>query len=94
VHGATGVEIFDRGSRWKLIDQINAGTAQGNGRVVNEKTPLDPVRLLPSEAATLQSYPEGFQFSGGKGKQFQQIGNAVPPLLAQRILEALWKEVA
>ena len=51
-------------------------------------------RITVAEAATLQSYPPGFVFAGNKGKQGLQIGNAVPPLLAQRVLEHLWKEAA
>lgn len=53
-----------------------------------------PIRVTPEEAALLQSYPAGFEFKGSKGKRFLQIRNAVPPLLAQRILEALWAEPA
>ena len=52
------------------------------------------VKVTTEEAATLQSYPPGFVFAGNKGKQGLQIGNAVPPLLAQRVLERLWWEVA
>jgi len=43
-------------------------------------------RLTAEEAATLQSYPQGFTFTG---KKFLQIGNAVPPLMAEAILAAL-----
>jgi DNA (cytosine-5)-methyltransferase 1 len=43
-------------------------------------------RLAVEEAATLQSYPTGFTWTG---KPFLQIGNAVPPLLAEHILSAL-----
>jgi DNA-cytosine methyltransferase len=39
-------------------------------------------RLLPGEAARLQSFPDHFRFSGGETSIFNQIGNAVPPLLA------------
>jgi DNA (cytosine-5)-methyltransferase 1 len=43
-------------------------------------------RVTVAEAAALQSYPPGFEFAGTKTKQFLQIGNAVPPLLAEAIL--------
>ena len=43
-------------------------------------------RVTVAEAAALQSYPPGFEFAGTKTKQFLQIGNAVPPLMAEAIL--------
>lgn len=46
-------------------------------------------KLTAREAATLQTFPQDFEFAGNKGEVFQQIGNAVPPLLAAVILEAL-----
>ena len=46
-------------------------------------------RLTPAECATLQSYPPDLNWAGGKTKQFLQIGNAVPPLLAEHVLAAL-----
>jgi DNA (cytosine-5)-methyltransferase 1 len=37
------------------------------------------------EAARLQSFPDGFRFSGTMNPAFKQIGNAVPPLLAKAL---------
>lgn len=41
------------------------------------------------EAARLQSFPDGFTFSGSMNPAFRQIGNAVPPLLAFHLARAL-----
>lgn len=48
----------------------------------------DGIRLTVEEAACLQSYPDGFAWVGSRTATFQQIGNAVPPLLAEAVLRA------
>lgn len=58
---------------------------------MSEKYHGDAVNCTPEENAVLQSYPTEppFIWCGSKSKVFLQIGNAVPPLLAQHILAAL-----
>ncbi len=47
--------------------------------------PTEDRAISIREAARLQSFPDNFIFSGTKDSQYQQIGNAVPPLLSLAI---------
>lgn len=47
------------------------------------------IRITVQEAALLQTFPGDYPWQGGLGQQFQQVGNAVPPLLAAHLLADL-----
>lgn len=66
---------------------VIAGGLHGGGR--SHLHPFIPRTLSPRECARLQTFPDGYEFGGTPARQFTQIGNAVPPLLAYWIGRAI-----
>lgn len=61
---------------------------------IGSKYAPNTVNITSEEGAVLQSYPRDFPFQGSKTVKDLQIGNAVPPLLAEHILRTfILKEV-
>jgi DNA (cytosine-5)-methyltransferase 1 len=46
-------------------------------------------RLTVEEAAAIQTFPSDMQWSGPQSARFRQIGNAVPPVLAWHVAQAV-----
>jgi len=49
--------------------------------------PTEDRLLTLRECARLQTFPDGFVFAGSAASRIQQIGNAIPPLLARTVAE-------
>lgn len=93
------IEMRSEIAEWRWVD-APASTVAGDPRITarehhfHGQQSATALKLEPAEAARFQSFPAPFPFQGSRGKQFLQIGNAVPPLLAYAILSALVAPVA
>jgi len=70
---------------------IIAGGNQGGGR--SHLHPLIPRTLSVRESARLQTFPDSFIFNGSISRQFTQVGNAVPPILAYHLAKSISNQV-
>lgn len=68
--------------RWidcrRIVDADNLPVYRGGRR--------DTIRLSVQDAALLQTFPADHPWRGSKTKQLEQIGNAVPSLLAEHVI--------
>ena len=62
---------------------VIAGGTKGGGR--SHLHPEIPRTLSVRECARLQTFPDNFVFLGAPARQFTQVGNAVPPVLAAHL---------
>lgn len=89
---------LDYGRRDKLgrVDRLDptrpsktviAGGANGGGR--SHLHPEIPRTLSVRECARLQSFPDEYVFCGPTARQFTQVGNAVPPAIANKLADSV-----
>ena len=57
----------------------------------NDACPIEQVNhsLTTKERALIQTFPDNYIFTGTNARQFTQVGNAVPPLLAYKLAMAI-----
>jgi DNA (cytosine-5)-methyltransferase 1 len=94
--GETFIEYEDGKSRWALtrpattvvssfVPEVIAAPSGGEPGTSRQNRP-GSIRIEISDALVLQSFPADYPLQGSKTKQFQQVGNAVPPRLAMHVL--------
>lgn len=71
------------------LDYKQASPTVVNVRKSMWQHPIKAEAISIREAARLQSFRDNYRFMGSKDKQYQQIGNAVPPLLARAVAESM-----
>ena len=73
----------DRLDPTKPSKTVIAGGVKGGGR--SHLHPFIPRTISVRECARLQTFPDRYTFTGTTARQFTQVGNAVPPMLAYKL---------
>ena len=69
-------------ARWIGLNHLNEVRSTLGGHIFHYNQDRS---FTVREAARIQSFPDHFIFTGSQVQQFAQVGNAVPPLLAEAV---------
>lgn len=80
--------LWPPGHKINADDRARLGDEEAAARY-GDRAGSDAIRLDIADALVLQSFPADYPVRGTKTRQFEQVGNAIPPLLAWHILRRL-----
>ncbi|WP_406494449.1 DNA cytosine methyltransferase [Streptomyces sp. NBC_00846] len=94
-HGGADLGPTRAKAAWKQLGVSGMGVA--NGYELGEKKKSqgrdlfgpDGPMLTVEQAATIQGFPDNWEFTGGKTAQYRQVGNAFPPPVAEVVGKAI-----
>jgi DNA (cytosine-5)-methyltransferase 1 len=63
--------------------------ARGEVASIRDRYHSEAINFTIEEGAVLQTFPDNFPWRGNRNRQWETIGNAVPPLLAEHLIRAV-----
>ena len=89
IAGAKSQWVFHRPATTVAGDPRLSGPGRNDPDIPGSQYGENSLRLTIRDALILQGFPPDYPVQGTRTKQFEQIGNAVPPPLAAAVIAAL-----